>query len=135
MPRPEGGTPWAHYALTDVLENASRDSDDGRVVGDQLHEHVLGLHRSVHADGGRYIAINNFVAHLKLPLRKLARIRAPISGATVLIQFVDCSRRTIALDVFQDVPTAAIETSLKTLRDVKERIKTLAEPSGDVAAK
>ena len=30
---------------------------------------------------------------------------------------------------------AAIETSLKTLRDVKERIKSLAEPAGGVAAK
>ena len=48
---------------------------------------------------------------------------------------LDSLRDTIATDVLQGVPAAAIETSLKTLRDVKERIKTLAEPAGDVAAK
>jgi hypothetical protein len=37
--------------------------------------------------------------------------------------------------VLQDVPATAIESSLKTLRDVKERIKALAEPPGNVAAK
>jgi len=44
-------------------------------------------------------------------------------------------RESIATDVLQDVPDAAIEISLKTLRDIKERIKTFAEPSGSVAAK
>lgn len=48
---------------------------------------------------------------------------------------LDSLRNEIATDVLQDVPTAAIQTSLKTLRDIKERIKTLAEPSGNVAAK
>jgi hypothetical protein len=37
--------------------------------------------------------------------------------------------------VLQEVPAAAIETSLRTLKDVKERIKSLAEPPGNVAAK
>jgi MarR family transcriptional regulator for hemolysin len=48
---------------------------------------------------------------------------------------LDSLRNEIATDVLQDLPTAAIQTSLKTLRDIKERIKTLAEPSGRVAAK
>jgi DNA-binding MarR family transcriptional regulator len=48
---------------------------------------------------------------------------------------LDSLRDAIATDVLQGVPPAAIETSLKTLRDVKERIKVLAEPAGDLAAK
>jgi DNA-binding MarR family transcriptional regulator len=48
---------------------------------------------------------------------------------------LDSLRDAIAADVLQGIPAASIETSLKTLRDVKERIKTLAGPSGDVAAK
>jgi hypothetical protein len=48
---------------------------------------------------------------------------------------LDSLRNAIATDVFQDVPEAALETSLQTLRDVKDRIKTLAEPAGNVAAK
>ena len=48
---------------------------------------------------------------------------------------LDSLRDAIATDVLQGVPAAALETSLKTLRDVKERIKTLGEPAGDVAAK
>ena len=48
---------------------------------------------------------------------------------------LDSLRNSIATDVLQDVPAAAIEASLKTLRDIKERIKTFAEPSSNVAAK
>jgi MarR family transcriptional regulator, transcriptional regulator for hemolysin len=48
---------------------------------------------------------------------------------------LDSLRDAIATDVLQGVPTAALEASLKTLRDVKDRIKTLAEPTIDVAAK
>jgi len=48
---------------------------------------------------------------------------------------LDSLRESIATDVLQDVPDAAIEISLKTLRDIKERIKTFAEPSDSVAAK
>ena len=48
---------------------------------------------------------------------------------------LDSLRESIATDVLQDIPAAAIETSLETLRDVKDRIKSLAEPSGTVAAK
>jgi len=57
------------------------------------------------------------------------------SSGRQLADDLDSLRDAIAIDVFQDIPAAAIETSLKTLRDVKERIKTLIEPSGNVAAK
>jgi MarR family transcriptional regulator, transcriptional regulator for hemolysin len=48
---------------------------------------------------------------------------------------LDSLRESIATDVLQDISVAAIETSLETLRDVKDRIKSLAEPPGSVAAK
>jgi DNA-binding MarR family transcriptional regulator len=48
---------------------------------------------------------------------------------------LDSLRESIATDVLQDIPAAAIETSLQTLQDVKDRIKSLAEPSGTVAVK
>jgi DNA-binding MarR family transcriptional regulator len=48
---------------------------------------------------------------------------------------LDSLRESIATDVLQDIPAAAIETSLGTLRDVKDRIKSLAEPPGTVAVK
>src|ERR1700689_1988493 len=48
---------------------------------------------------------------------------------------LDSLREAIATDVLQGMPAATIETSLKALHDVKERIKTLAEPAGNVAAK
>src|ERR1700685_4347655 len=48
---------------------------------------------------------------------------------------LDSLRDSIATDVLQDIPLPAIETSLDTLKDIKERIKKLAEPPGSVAAK
>src|ERR1700761_1301810 len=48
---------------------------------------------------------------------------------------LDSLREEIATDVLQGIPAASIETSLRALRDVKDRIKTLAEPSANVAAK
>ena len=48
---------------------------------------------------------------------------------------LDSLRDAIAADVFQGVPAATIETSLKTLKDIKERIKTLAGPPDAAAAK
>jgi MarR family transcriptional regulator for hemolysin len=53
----------------------------------------------------------------------------------LLADDLDSLRDAIATDVLQGVPAAALEASLKTLRDVKDRIKTLAEPTVDVAAK
>jgi MarR family transcriptional regulator, transcriptional regulator for hemolysin len=34
----------------------------------------------------------------------------------------------------QDIPAGSLQTSLETLKDIKERIKGFAEP-GDIAAK
>jgi len=48
---------------------------------------------------------------------------------------LDSLRDSIATDVLQDIPVAAIETSLETLRDIKDRIKSFAEPPGNVAVK
>jgi MarR family transcriptional regulator, transcriptional regulator for hemolysin len=66
--------------------------------------------------------------------RRANRLFLTVSGRQ-LADDLDSLRDSIAIDVFQGVPAAAIETSLKTLRNVKERIKTLAEPPIDVAAK
>src|SRR5271169_572381 len=66
--------------------------------------------------------------------RRANRLFLTASGRQ-LADDLDSLRDAIAIDVFQDIPASAIETSLKTLRDVKERIKTLIEPSGNVAAK
>ena len=52
-----------------------------------------------------------------------------------LVDDLDSLRDSIASDVLQDFPAEGIETSLKTLRDIKDRIKGLAEPPGHVAAK
>jgi MarR family transcriptional regulator, transcriptional regulator for hemolysin len=47
---------------------------------------------------------------------------------------LDSLRDAIATDVLQGVPTATLEANLKTLRDVKDRIKMLADPASHVAA-
>ena len=52
-----------------------------------------------------------------------------------LVDDLDSLRNSIASHVLQDVPVAAIQTSLETLRDIKERIKGLVEPPGNIAAK
>src|SRR5947209_14453926 len=52
-----------------------------------------------------------------------------------LVDDLDSLRDAIATDVLQDVPASAIETSLKVLRDIKERIKSVGERSGKTAAK
>ncbi len=66
--------------------------------------------------------------------RRANRLFLTASGRQ-LADDLDSLRDSIATDVLQEFPAAAIETSLKTLRDIKERIKTLAEPPGNVAAK
>jgi MarR family transcriptional regulator, transcriptional regulator for hemolysin len=52
-----------------------------------------------------------------------------------LVDDLDSLRDAIATDVLRDVPTDAIRASLGTLVEIKERIKTSGENSGDVAAK
>jgi MarR family transcriptional regulator, transcriptional regulator for hemolysin len=51
-----------------------------------------------------------------------------------LVDDLDSLRASIAEDVLQDVATESIQTSLETLRDIKERIKSFGEP-GHIAAK
>ncbi len=51
-----------------------------------------------------------------------------------LVGNLDGLRDAIATDVLQGVPTAALETSLKALREIKDRIKTLADAADHVAA-
>ncbi|MBU6461587.1 MAG: MarR family transcriptional regulator [Bradyrhizobium sp.] len=51
-----------------------------------------------------------------------------------LVDDLDSLRDSIAENVLRDVSVASIQTSLQTLRDIKERIKSLAEP-GHIAAK
>ena len=52
-----------------------------------------------------------------------------------LVDDLDSLRDSIAEDVLHDVATESIQTSLETLRDIKERIKGFGEHSGGVAAK
>jgi MarR family transcriptional regulator for hemolysin len=66
--------------------------------------------------------------------RRANRLFLTASGRQ-LVDDLDSLRDSIASDVLQDIPTGAIEMSLQTLRDIKERIKSLAEPPGDIAAK
>ena len=52
-----------------------------------------------------------------------------------LVDDLDGLRDAIATDVLHAVPDKAIETSLTTLRDIKERIKVLSDLSNRAAAK
>ena len=66
--------------------------------------------------------------------RRANRLFLTASGRQ-LANDLDSLRVAIATDVLQGMPAATIETSLKALHDVKDRIKSLAEPVGGVAAK
>ncbi|WP_029582305.1 MarR family winged helix-turn-helix transcriptional regulator [Bradyrhizobium sp. URHD0069] len=52
-----------------------------------------------------------------------------------LVDDLDSLRDAIASDVLRDVPAHAIETSLRTLVDIKERIKGAGETPADIAIK
>jgi MarR family transcriptional regulator for hemolysin len=52
-----------------------------------------------------------------------------------LVDDLDNLRDAIATDVFHDLPDKTLQTSLDTLREVKERIKALSDHNGHVAAK
>ena len=65
--------------------------------------------------------------------RRANRLFLTASGRQ-LVDDLDSLRDAIATDVLQDVPASAIETSLKTLRDIKERIKGVAEQPSNIAA-
>src|SRR6266403_3106286 len=66
--------------------------------------------------------------------RRANRLFLTASGRQ-LVDDLDSLRDAIATDVLRDIPANAIETSLKTLSDIKERIKGFAEPRRDIAAK
>jgi DNA-binding MarR family transcriptional regulator len=66
--------------------------------------------------------------------RRTNRLFLTASGRQ-LVDDLDSLRDSIATDVLQDIPANAIETSLTTLRDIKDRIKGFAEPPGSIAAK
>ena len=57
------------------------------------------------------------------------------SAGRQLVDDLDSLRDSIATDVLRDVPADAIETSLKTLVDIKERIKGAGETPTDIATK
>ncbi len=52
-----------------------------------------------------------------------------------LVDDLDSLRDAIAVDMFHDLPDKTLQTSLDTLREVKERIKALSDHGGHVAAK
>jgi MarR family transcriptional regulator for hemolysin len=52
-----------------------------------------------------------------------------------LVDDLDSLRDSIATDVLRDVPAHAIETSLKTLVDIKDRIKGAGETPANIAIK
>jgi DNA-binding MarR family transcriptional regulator len=66
--------------------------------------------------------------------RRTNRLFLTASGRQ-LVDDLDGLRDAIATDVLQEIPDHAIETSLQTLRTIKDRIKGLAEPPGSIAAK
>jgi MarR family transcriptional regulator for hemolysin len=51
-----------------------------------------------------------------------------------LVDDLDSLRDAIATDVLQDIPADSIQTSLETLIGVKDRIKSLGEHPGNIAA-
>lgn len=52
-----------------------------------------------------------------------------------LVDDLDSLRDSIATDVLRDMPADAIRTSLQTLVDIKERIKSASENPGSIATK
>jgi DNA-binding MarR family transcriptional regulator len=66
--------------------------------------------------------------------RRANRLFLTASGRQ-LVDDLDSLRDSIASDVLHDIPEAAIEASLRTLSDIKERIKAIDEPPGHIAAK
>ena len=52
-----------------------------------------------------------------------------------LVDDLDSLRDEIATDVMRGLTDEAIQTSLASLRDMKDRIKALSDPSGHIAAK
>ena len=66
--------------------------------------------------------------------RRANRLFLTMSGRQ-LVDDLDSLRDAIASDVLRDIPAEAIQTSLDTLVDVKERIKSLGEASDTIVVK
>jgi MarR family transcriptional regulator, transcriptional regulator for hemolysin len=66
--------------------------------------------------------------------RRANRLHLTAKGRQ-LVDDLDGFSSAILSDVLRDVSDDAIETSLVTLRDIKERIKTLSDPPRHIAAK
>jgi DNA-binding MarR family transcriptional regulator len=66
--------------------------------------------------------------------RRANRLFLTASGRQ-LVDDLDSLRDAIAADVLRDIPASALEVSLATLGNIKDRIKSLAAPAGDFAAK
>jgi MarR family transcriptional regulator, transcriptional regulator for hemolysin len=66
--------------------------------------------------------------------RRANRLFLTASGRQ-LVDDLDSLRDENAIDVTQGMPVEAIETSLRTLQAVKDRIKKLSDPPGHVAAR
>jgi len=66
--------------------------------------------------------------------RRANRLHLTAKGRQ-LVDDLDGLSSTILSDVLRDVSDDAIETSFVTLRNIKERIKTLSDPPRHVAAK
>jgi MarR family transcriptional regulator, transcriptional regulator for hemolysin len=56
-------------------------------------------------------------------------------GGRQLVDDLDSLRDSIAIDVLRDIPADAIQTSLRTLVDIKDRIKGDGEGPADIATK
>jgi MarR family transcriptional regulator, transcriptional regulator for hemolysin len=66
--------------------------------------------------------------------RRANRLFLTASGRQ-LVDDLDSLRDENAIDVTLGMPVEAIETSLRTLQEIKDRIKKLSDPPGHVAAK
>jgi MarR family transcriptional regulator, transcriptional regulator for hemolysin len=66
--------------------------------------------------------------------RRTNRLFLTASGRQ-LVDDLDSLRDENATDVTQGLSAEAIETSLRTLQEVKDRIKKLSDPPGHIAAK
>ena len=65
--------------------------------------------------------------------RRANRLFLTVTGRQ-LVDDLDGLRDVIAADVLREIPTEALETSLGVLRDIKERVKGIADADG-IAAK
>src|SRR5215475_12894473 len=66
--------------------------------------------------------------------RRANRLFLTASGRQ-LVDDLDSLRDAIATDVMRDLPEDSVKTTLRALREIKERIKALSDPSGHIAAK